>query len=160
VRREGAPNGSRGGCAPHSYFGIRVESFSGIAIDQRLEQRFGELAGHDWTWRKARQIDEDVTVNPAGVFVAEEAGRMLGFVSTRVDREAAKGRIPNLAVDAAARGRGLGRKLIQHALDYLRREGMAVVMIETMENNAIGQRLYPSFGFEEVGRQIHYALKL
>jgi ribosomal protein S18 acetylase RimI-like enzyme len=33
-------------------------------------------------------------------------------------------------------------------------------MIETMENNAIGQRLYPSFGFEEVGRQIHYALKL
>lgn len=139
---------------------LTIESFSGIAIDQRLEQRFGELAGHDWTWRKARQIDEDVTANPAGVFVAEEAGRVLGFISTRVDREAAKGRIPNLAVDAAARGQGLGRKLIQHALDYLRREGMAVVMIETMENNAIGQRLYPSFGFEEVGRQIHYAMKL
>jgi ribosomal protein S18 acetylase RimI-like enzyme len=85
---------------------------------------------------------------------------VVGFVSTRVDREAAKGRIPNLAVDAAARGQGIGRKLIQHAIDYLRREGMAVVMIETMENNAIGQRLYPSFGFQEVGRQIHYALKL
>jgi ribosomal protein S18 acetylase RimI-like enzyme len=85
---------------------------------------------------------------------------VLGYITTRIDREVSKGRIPNLAVDEQARGRGLGRRLIEHALEYFRREGMAYVMIETMANNAVGQHLYPSCGFVEAGRQIHYALKL
>jgi ribosomal protein S18 acetylase RimI-like enzyme len=37
---------------------------------------------------------------------------------------------------------------------------MAFVMIETMVNNPVGQHLYPSCGFVEAGRQIHYAMKL
>ena len=139
---------------------LTIEGFEGIAIDQNIENALGILGGRDWRWRKTRQVEEDVTVNPAGVFVAEADGKVAGYISTRLDREAAKGRIPNLAVDEAARGRGLGRQLIEHALEYLRREGMAFVMIETMVNNPVGQHLYPSCGFVEAGRQIHYAMKL
>lgn len=139
---------------------MTVEGFDGTAIDQNVEHALGELAGHDWRWRKARHVDEDVSANPAGVFVAEEDGKVLGYISTRLDREAKKGRIPNLAVDRPAQGKGIGRQLIAHALAYFRREGMAFAMIETMENNAAGQHLYPSCGFTEVGRQIHYAAKL
>jgi ribosomal protein S18 acetylase RimI-like enzyme len=139
---------------------ITVEGFDGTAIDQNVERNFGRLAGHDWRWRKARQVDEDCEVNPAGVFVAEEDGKVLGYITTRIDRVVGKGRIPNLAVDSAAQGRGIGRKLIDHAIDYCRREGMAYLMIETMANNVVGQHLYPSCGFVEVGRQIHYALKV
>ena len=29
-----------------------------------------------------------------------------------------------------------------------------------MASNAVGQHLYPSCGFEEVGRQVHYAMRL
>lgn len=141
---------------------LTLEGFAGIAIDQNVERRLGlgAINGHDWRWRKARQIEEDFAAHLPGCFVAEESGRVLGYITTRVDREAGKGRIPNLAVDAASRGRGIGRRLIEHALDYFRREGLAFAMIETMENNPVGQRLYPSCGFEEVGRQIHYACKL
>lgn len=139
---------------------MTIEGFDGTAIDQNVENRFGILGGHDWRWRKARQVNDDVEANPEGVFVAEENGRVLGYITTRIDREVSKGRIPNLAVDEHARGRGLGRRLIEHALEYFRREGMAYVMIETMSNNAVGQHLYPSCGFVEAGRQIHYALKL
>jgi ribosomal protein S18 acetylase RimI-like enzyme len=139
---------------------MTVEGFDGTAIDQNVENRFGILGGHDWRWRKARHVNDDVEANPQGVFVAEENGRVLGYITTRIDPEVSKGRIPNLAVDEAARGRGLGRRLIEHALEYFRREGMAYVMIETMSNNAVGQHLYPSCGFVETGRQIHYALKL
>jgi ribosomal protein S18 acetylase RimI-like enzyme len=139
---------------------ITVAGFDGIAIDQSVEKLFGPLGDKDWCWRKAQHVVEDCTVNPAGVFVAEEDGRVLGWVSTRVDHEGKKGRIPNLAVDSAERGRGLGRKLVEHALDHLRREGMAFAMIETMVNNPIGQHLYPSCGFVEVSRQIHFAAKL
>lgn len=139
---------------------MTVEGFDGIAIDQNVERALGVVGNHDWRWRKARHVDEDFEANPAGVFVAEEEGKVLGYISTRIDREAGKGRIPNLAVDKAARGRGIGRKLIEHALDYFRREGMAFAMIETMVNNPVGQHLYPSCGFLETGRQIHYAVKL
>lgn len=139
---------------------ITIEGFDGTAIDQQVERRFGELAGHDWRWRKERQIDEDCEVNPAGVFVAEEEGRILGYISTRLDPAAGKGRIPNLAVDQTAQGRGIGRKLIDHAVAWCRDQGMSYVMIETMANNVVGQHLYPSCGFVEVGRQIHYALKV
>jgi ribosomal protein S18 acetylase RimI-like enzyme len=105
-------------------------------------------------------VDEDVEVNPTGVFVAQEFDKVLGYISTRLDYAAGKGRIPNLAVDKSVRGRGIGRFLIEHALDYFRREGMSFAMIETMDNNQVGQHLYPSCGFVEACRQIHFAKKL
>ncbi|SVD22381.1 uncharacterized protein METZ01_LOCUS375235, partial [marine metagenome] len=128
-------------------------------VEHGIELKFGEIAGHDWRWRKARHVDEDVKEHAAGIFVAEVDGEILGYISTRLDLEAGKGRIPNLAVVASVRGQGIGRKLIGHALDYFRTEGMGVAVIETMASNPIGRSLYPSCGFEEVGRQIHYACR-
>lgn len=139
---------------------ITIEGFEGIAIDQSVENAIGKMSGHDWRWRKARHVDEDVEANPAGVFVAVEIETVLGYISTRVDYAAGKGRIPNLAVDQSVRGRGIGRLLIEHALDYFRREGMTFAVIETMENNPVGQHLYPSCGFVETCRQIHFAKRL
>jgi len=139
---------------------ITLEGFEGIAIDQNVEMALGQLGGHDWRWRKARHVDDDVAANPQGIFVAEQDGNVLGYISTRIDREASKGRIPNLAVDKASRAQGIGRQLIEYAMAYFRSEGMAFAMIETMVNNPVGQHLYPSCGFVEAGRQIHYVVKL
>jgi len=139
---------------------LTIDSFGGVALDQNVEQAFGILHGHDWRWRKARHIDEDVEANRDGIFVAETEGRVVGYITTRLDREAGKGRIPNLAVAADIRGQGLGRRLIGHALDYFRREGMEYVMIETMAQNQIGEHLYPACGFVEVARQVHFAQRL
>ncbi len=139
---------------------ITVDSFSGVALDQLLEAKFGKWTERGWKERKADHIDDDVASNPEGVFVAEKEGAILGYITTRVDRLNSKGRIPNLAVVEEARGLGLGRRLIMHALDYFRAEGLALAQIETMASNAVGQHLYPSCGFEEVGRQVHYAMRL
>ncbi len=139
---------------------ITIEGFEGVSVEHGIEVQFGEISGHDWRWRKARHVDDDIKEHASGIFVVEVDGEILGYISTRLDPEAGKGRIPNLAVAASARGQGIGRKLIGHALDYFRTEGMGVAVIETMASNPIGQSLYPSCGFEEVGRQIHYAAKL
>lgn len=139
---------------------ITLEAFEGLALDQRIEQRLGILQGHDWRWRKARDVEDDARANAFGVFVAVDRGRILGYISTRVDRESGKGRIPNIAVVPEARGTGLGRQLIEHALVYFRQEGMAFAVIETMAYNEVGNHLYPSCGFVEVGRQVHFARKL
>ena len=139
---------------------LTIEAFGGVTLEQNVEQALGLLHGHDWRWRKARHIDEDMAANPEGTFVAEARGNVVGYITTRVDLETGKGRIPNLAVDSEFRGHGLGRRLIEQALDYFRREGLEYAMIETMAQNAIGEHLYPACGFVEVARQVHFARRL
>jgi ribosomal protein S18 acetylase RimI-like enzyme len=139
---------------------LTVEAFEGVTLEQNVEAALGVLQGHDWRWRKARHLDEDMAAHPAGVFVAEASGLVVGYITTRVDRESGKGRIPNLAVAAEFRGQGLGRRLIEYALEYFRREGLAYAVIETMAQNEVGQHLYTACGFTEVARQVHFAMKL
>jgi ribosomal protein S18 acetylase RimI-like enzyme len=139
---------------------LTVEAFTGVTLEQNVEDALGVLNGHDWRWRKARHIDDDIASNPGGIFVAEADGAVAGYITTLIDRDAGKGRIPNLAVAPDFRGHGLGRRLIEHALDYFRSEGLAYAMIETMAQNPIGQHLYPACGFVEVARQVHFARKL
>jgi len=139
---------------------LTIESFQGVTLEQNIEEKLGLLAGHDWRWRKARHIDEDVGANPRGIFVAEADGKIAGYITTRVDRESAKGRIPNLAVAADWRNKGLGRQLIDRALDYFREEGLAYAVIETMSQDSTGDHLYKACGFVEVARQIHFARRL
>jgi len=139
---------------------ITVDSFGSVAYDEMLEDRLGIWNERDWKARKADNIDEDCTINPAGCFVAIRDGVILGYITTRVDLLNSIGRIPNLAVVQEARGLGLGRRLIHHALDYFRECGLKVAKIETMASNVIGQSLYPSCGFEEIGRQVHFAARL
>ena len=137
-----------------------MAAFEGVSLEHNLERHFGPIHGHDWRWRKARHIDDDVALHPEGVFVAEEEGQIVGYVSTRVDAAAGIGQVPNLAVADAARNRGLGRQLVQYALTYFRQLGLTHARIETLDQNTIGQHLYPALGFQEVGRQIVYALDL
>ncbi len=139
---------------------LTVEAFQGVSIDENMEQRFGPIHGHDWRWRKARQLDADVAAHPQGIFVAEDGGTILGFVTTQIDAEAGIGHIVHLVVTAAARGQGLGRRLIEYALDYFRGLGLTHAQIETLTQNAIGQHLFPACGFHEVARKIYYARDL
>src|SRR5438045_6098216 len=93
---------------------LTIEGFSGVSIDHGIEQAFGPINGHDWRWRKARHIDDDVARDPAGIFVAEDtdqghATAVVGYITTWQDRAAGIGHIPNLAVASSPRNHGLGR---------------------------------------------------
>jgi ribosomal protein S18 acetylase RimI-like enzyme len=139
---------------------LTLEGFSGVSIDHGIEERFGVINGHDWRWRKARHIDDDVARDAAGIFVAEQDAEIIGYITTWQDPAAGIGHIPNLAVAASHRNQGLGRALIEHALNHLRAAGLTHAKIETLAQNAIGNYLYPSLGFVEVARQVHFVAKL
>ena len=140
--------------------GLTMDAFGGVTLEQNIEDSLGVLNDHDWRWRKSRHVDDDVDTNAAGIFVAEGKGRIVGYISTRIDPESGRGRIPNLAVVSTVRGQGLGRRLIEHALDYFRKSGLTYAVIETMAGNSVGQHLYPACGFVEVARQVHFARRL
>jgi ribosomal protein S18 acetylase RimI-like enzyme len=139
---------------------LTVEGFTGVSIDHGIEEAFGIINGHDWRWRKARHIDDDVARDPAGVFVADDGGQIAGYITTWQDSAAGIGHIPNLAVAPSHRNQGLGRTLIEYALNHFRAAGLMHAKIETLAQNAIGNHLYPSLGFVEVARQIHFVTKL
>ena len=140
---------------------ITVTCFDGASsIDYNIEKLLGLVDGKDWAWRKKRHIDADIAANPGGILVAEVEGSAIGYITTRVDHETGIGSIPNMAVLPAHRNGGIGRALMDAAIAHLRAEGMQLVRIETLETNPAGKHFYPSCGFKEVARQIHYVLPI
>ncbi len=139
---------------------IMVAAFEGVSIDQGIEGVFGIIHGHDWRWRKARHLQDDWQRDPEGIIVAERDGRLLGFVSSWIDREAGIGHIPNISVIPDFRGQGLGRLLLDRILDRFREAGLTHAKIETLAQNAVGHHLYQSVGFREVARQVHFVADL
>jgi ribosomal protein S18 acetylase RimI-like enzyme len=150
---------------------ITEQTFGPVSIDRNIEQALGPFGQGDWRKRKVAAIADDCQVQPDGVFVAEApaeagagegrpGGRVIGYVTTRLNAVSRIGWIPNLAVDPAYQGKGLGRALLEHAVEFFRRSGMEVAKIETLEQNPVGQALYPKIGFREIARQIHFAMRL
>ena len=64
--------------------------------------------------------------------------------------------LANLAVEPAARRRGVGRLLLDRMLDDARERGTTRVFLEVRESNEAARRLYASRGFAEVGRRKSY----
>ena len=141
---------------------ITAQTFGPVSIDRNMEQKLGVFGEGGWAGRKVGAIADDCRLQPDGVFVAEDpkTGAIVGYITTRLNAISRVGWIPNLAVDPACQGKGLGRALIEHAIQFFRDRRMDVAKIETLDQNPIGQRLYPSLGFVEVARQIHYAMRL
>ncbi len=57
------------------------------------------------------------------------------------------GHILNIAVDPAYRGRGLGKRLLEYALDYCRQVGAERVELEVRTSNSAAIALYQKYGF-------------
>lgn len=63
--------------------------------------------------------------------------------------------IDDIAVEAEYRGEGIGRALMQHAIEWARAKGFPGTMLETQDNNVAGCRLYARCGFELRGFDTH-----
>ena len=91
------------------------------------------------------------------VLVALEEGRLLGTATIEMEQtigdddqevpeEAAILRM--LGVDPGARGRGVGRALVQETIDRARRAGKHTLLLRTTAFMQIAQAMYRSMGFE------------
>jgi ribosomal-protein-alanine N-acetyltransferase len=62
----------------------------------------------------------------------------------------------NLAVKPSWRGRGLGKLLLNHALDEARGQEVSLVSLEVRVSNEVAINLYHSVGFRRVGVRPNY----
>ena len=95
------------------------------------------------------------------VFVAEEGNTILGLSTIGTFRawQAYKYSVENsIYVAAAARGKGIGRLLMQPIIEAARQMDMHTIIAGIDATNDISLRLHKSFGFEEVAhfKQVGY----
>ena len=103
----------------------------------------------------AKTVAEYVLDNKAKgrVWLAERDDALIGCTAIAL-RDGATAQLRWVLVDAAARGIGLGRKLVETALDYSRESGCTRVFLESTDGLPESQTLYDDLGFELVSSEI------
>jgi ribosomal protein S18 acetylase RimI-like enzyme len=93
------------------------------------------------------------------VLIAEEDEHMVGFVQfgdaagyLEADSETDRA-VNRLYVHADFRNRGIGRLLMDTALEHLRLEGAGRVFLDVWERNSDARRFYGRYGFRTVGKR-------
>jgi RimJ/RimL family protein N-acetyltransferase len=97
----------------------------------------------------------------AAVFVAERAadGALVGRLSVARDAHPASAHVADLGLMVAkdSRRRGVGRALLEAAVDWARGAGVRKLELHVFPWNTPAIRLYETFGFEREGyRRGHY----
>ncbi|MEW2130842.1 GNAT family N-acetyltransferase [Streptomyces sp. NPDC005435] len=93
---------------------------------------------------------------PQAAWIAEVDGRRAGCVfCVRADDRTAKLRL--LLVDPAARGLGVGARLIGECLDFAREAGYEAITLWTNDVLGSARRLYQRHGFELTAEDPHHS---
>jgi ribosomal protein S18 acetylase RimI-like enzyme len=106
----------------------------------------------DWQSIQARAV-EQVCREAAGTWVADVGGTPVGFVAVvhhgPADDEPYSGEIEMIAVDPQHQRRGVGKQLIDHALDQMRRAGLRLAVVATGGDpgHAPARAAYENAGF-------------
>ena len=86
------------------------------------------------------------------IWLAERAGRLIGCTAI-VLRDEKRGQLRWVLVDQSARGLGIGKRLVNDALQYCRDNGCKEVFLETTDGLPESQALYDGLGFEIVSHE-------
>lgn len=87
-------------------------------------------------------------------WVAVEGEAVLGFA--QLEGCAPEAELHLVVVAPEARGRGIGRGLLETAQAALSAEGMDRVFLEVAESNEAARALYAGLGYRQVGRRASY----
>jgi mycothiol synthase len=117
-----------------------------------------------WSLEEIELRKAEPWFDPAGFFLAERDGRLVGFHWTKVhgaDRENHDhppiGEVYIVGVDPAEQGRGLGPALTLLGLHSLRDRGLSSVLLYVDESNTAAVRVYQRLGFARHATDVCYS---
>jgi mycothiol synthase len=111
----------------------------------------GSLTQRDLDDRKA-----EPWFDPAGFFLAEREGRLVGFHWTKIHAEEQLGEVYVLGVSPAAQGIGLGKALTTIGLRHLAAQGLPTAMLYVDADNKAAVSVYERMGFTTYETDLMY----
>jgi GNAT superfamily N-acetyltransferase len=128
-------------------------SYEGADIAEGLR-----TPGVSWEERKTRQNHDLFAEHPEWVWVLEKDKVPIGFVSFKLLLDRKLGIIDNNGVLPSHVGQGLGKFMYRHVLQYMRKNGMKFVFVETgMDDaHAPARHAYESVGFDRSFPAVFY----
>ncbi len=109
----------------------------------------------NWPSETREAFEGFLAHDPDGCFVAERDGRPAGIcVATAYE---SSGFIGELIVRKEARGRGIGPRLLDHAVRYLKDRGAAAIGLDAVERAV---PFYENSGFRKVCRSLRFLGKI
>jgi ribosomal protein S18 acetylase RimI-like enzyme len=142
---------------------VRPEEFEEAGRVTRLAyEEFGAESWGDYARRLADVADR---AERTLVLVAEEDGRILGTTTLELDARIEGGHprdplrpgeahVRMLGVHPEARGRGIGRALMERSLEEARAQGKRSVTLNTTGDMVAARRMYESMGFRRLPDQV------
>lgn len=99
---------------------------------------------------------EECFQNPAyAFFVAkDDEGQVVGYIAVYQVRDEAF--VENICVTETARRQGIGRALLERAIDYCKANGASFLSLEVRRSNQAAIGLYTAFDFEIEGTRKKY----
>jgi GNAT superfamily N-acetyltransferase len=134
---------------------ITLSVWQDVSIAKNMCDTIGDINGHPWTDQKADHVLADIN-RSAVVLVGESSGMIAAFATLIYDAKYAIGTLGHLGVAAPFQNKGFGHRMIRASLDRMRADGMKIARIDTLAQNERCCRLYPSEGFREVARTVHF----
>lgn len=133
-----------------------------MGADFHREKRYGRELGAPWQDRIAASVREYLERPDVQALQMRRNGRLAGFTSYRVDADTGVAEIGYNAVDPENRGGGVGKTLLQAALNRLREEGAKHVEVTTGMDpgHAPARAIYEGAGFQPMIRSVRYTLDL
>ncbi len=125
--------------------------FDRFHADAALAREAADRVNEEWVANSCRGVGADAVV------VACSRRRILGYVTCKVDHEAAQvlgtsfGSIVMVATAPEAQGRGVATAATYAALDWFRSQDVRIVEVGTQLRNVPAGRLYEACGFRLVG---------
>jgi len=126
---------------------IRSAALNDVPAILAIEQQ-APGAGH-WTFEEYNKL-----VGSGVVLVAEEAGKLFGFICAKA--VAGESEIENVAVAAEFLRRGIADELVRELIRRAESEAASAILLEVRELNLPARGLYEKHGFREVGRRRVY----
>lgn len=103
-----------------------------------------------------RQFRYMLTKANAAILVFESEGVLLGYALLLFSRGTSMARLYSIAVAEDARGRGVGRSLVEAAEHEARDRDCAYLRLEIRKDNAASQGLFRSMGYKQFGEYDDY----
>ena len=126
---------------------IRSAALNDVPAMLAIEQQTSGAA--HWTSEQYNKL-----VGSGVVLVAEEAGKLCGFVCAKA--VAGEWEIENVVVAAGFLRRGIANELVRELIRRAESEAASAILLEVRESNLPARGLYEKHGFREIGRRRVY----